>query len=253
MTTRRRLAQIIVKNSDLTPRGTRAASRSSLCADNSTPSNGAICLACQPKWLKKKGNQIPAWPLLWLSRRRLSGFIACPAAAPGYRRVNVGKLRAQLGRAIGARGLFVVCPVLLASTLLTGCNETSTTSTSAGATAMSGPGTQSLSLSTTPTRLATPPPTAASTPAPANKSVDVTWTAPTANTNGSALTNLAGYTIHYGTSTTALTKSVDVASAGATDYLVQGLAGGTWYFAVTAYTNTGLQSSYSSIVSKTIT
>jgi hypothetical protein len=67
------------------------------------------------------------------------------------------------------------------------------------------------------------------------------------------LTNLAGYTIHYGTSATTLTKSVDVASAGATDYVVQGLGGGTWYFAVTSYTNTGLQSNYSSIVSKTIT
>jgi hypothetical protein len=148
----------------------------------------------------------------------------------------------------------VVCAVLLVTTLLAGCNETSTSSTAAAA--ASGPQAQTLSLSTTPTRSvpssSSPPATSASTPPPTNKSVDVTWTAPTANTNGSALTNLAGYTVHYGTSATALTKSVDVASAGATDYIVQGLSGGTWYFAVTSYTNTGLQSSYSSIVSKTI-
>lgn len=163
----------------------------------------------------------------------------------------MGKLRAQLGRVIGARDSWVVCSLLLTSILFTGCNESSATSTAAAASA-SGPASQSLSMSTTPTRSTTPAATAASTPAPTNKSVDVTWTAPTANTNGSALTNLAGYTIHYGTSATALTKSVNVASAGATDYLIQGLSGGTWYFAVTSYTNTGLQSGYSSIVSKTI-
>lgn len=167
----------------------------------------------------------------------------------------MGKSRAQLDRVIGERGSWIVCSVLLASTLLTGCNETGATSTAAG-TGASGPGAQSLSMSTMPTRsipAVTTAPATASTPAPTNRSVDVTWTAPTANTNGSALTNLAGYTIHYGTRVTALTKSVNVASAGATDYVVRGLAGGTWYFAVTAYTNTGLQSNYSSIVSKTIT
>jgi hypothetical protein len=81
----------------------------------------------------------------------------------------------------------------------------------------------------------------------------VTWTAPTANTNGSALTDLAGYTIYYGTSPTALKQSVSVPNAGATDHLVQGLSGGTWYFAVKAYTSAGLESSYSVIISRTIT
>ncbi len=81
----------------------------------------------------------------------------------------------------------------------------------------------------------------------------MTWTAPTANTNGSALTDLAGYTIYYGTSPTSLTQSVDVPNAGATDHVVQGLNGGTWYFAVKAYTSAGLQSSYSTVISRTIT
>jgi hypothetical protein len=81
----------------------------------------------------------------------------------------------------------------------------------------------------------------------------VTWSAPTDNTNGSALTDLAGYTIYYGTSPAALKQSVSVANAAATDYVVQGLASGTWYFAVTAYTSGGLQSGYSTVVSRTIT
>jgi hypothetical protein len=154
----------------------------------------------------------------------------------------VGKLRAQLDPVIGARGSWVVCALLLASTLLTGCNETS--ANSASDTAVSAASTevaQSISSNLPPTRAST------------DKSIDVTWAAPTAYTNGSALTDLAGYIVYYGTSPSALTQSVDVPNAGATDYVVEGLTGGTWYFAVVAYTNTGLQSAYSSVVSKTIT
>lgn len=81
----------------------------------------------------------------------------------------------------------------------------------------------------------------------------MTWAAPTRNTDGSALTNLAGYRIYYGTNRATLNRSVDVPRAGATDYVVQGLETGTWYFAVAAYTNSGLESVYSSVVSKTIT
>ena len=81
----------------------------------------------------------------------------------------------------------------------------------------------------------------------------MSWSAPTANTDGSALTDLAGYRVYYGTSPGTLSLSVDVPSAGAVAYLVQGLQTGTWYFAVAAYTNTGLESTHSSVVSKTIT
>lgn len=78
------------------------------------------------------------------------------------------------------------------------------------------------------------------------------WTAPTRNTNGSALTNLAGYHIHYGKSPSSMTTSVTVASAGATSYTVSNLASGTWYFAVNAYTTAGTASSFSNTGSKAI-
>lgn len=81
----------------------------------------------------------------------------------------------------------------------------------------------------------------------------MSWSAPTANTDGSALTDLAGYRVYYGTSPGTLGTSIDVPSAGAVEYLVRGLQTGTWYFAVAAYTNTGLESTHSSVVSKTIT
>ncbi len=83
-------------------------------------------------------------------------------------------------------------------------------------------------------------------------SADVSWAPPTTNTDGSTLTNLAGYTIYYGTSPGSLTQKVEITNVGLTDYLISGLSSGTWYFAVTAYTSSGSQSSLSNVASKTI-
>jgi hypothetical protein len=77
----------------------------------------------------------------------------------------------------------------------------------------------------------------------------VKWAAPTLNTDGSALTNLAGYYVSYGTSPTNLSGSVQIASAGATSYTVTNLTSGTWYFAVASYTTSGAQSAPSQITS----
>lgn len=82
--------------------------------------------------------------------------------------------------------------------------------------------------------------------------VTLGWQAPTSNTNGTALTDLAGYIINYGQSATSLTQSVNIGTASTTSYTVGDLSAGTWYFALTAYTTDGLQSSLSSVVSMTV-
>jgi hypothetical protein len=92
----------------------------------------------------------------------------------------------------------------------------------------------------------------ASAGTPASGNATVSWVAPTRNSDGTALTNLAGYQIDYGTSSGALTKTVKVANPGTSSYTVTNLASGTWYFAVQAYTNSGVQSTLSSVTSKTI-
>ena len=79
----------------------------------------------------------------------------------------------------------------------------------------------------------------------------LSWTAPTTNTDGSVLTDLAGYRIYYGSSPTALTSAVTV-SNGVTSYVIEGLTTGTWYFEVVSYTSTGAESAPSNIASKTI-
>ena len=77
-------------------------------------------------------------------------------------------------------------------------------------------------------------------------------TEPTRNTDGSALTDLAGVRIYYGASPTNLTQVVQLADPAISSYTVSNLASGTWYFGATAYTSTGTESALSPIVSKTI-
>ena len=77
-------------------------------------------------------------------------------------------------------------------------------------------------------------------------------TEPTRNTDGTALTDLAGVRIYYGASPTNLTQVVQLADPAISSYTVSNLASGTWYFGATAYTSTGTESALSPIVSKTI-
>jgi hypothetical protein len=80
----------------------------------------------------------------------------------------------------------------------------------------------------------------------------LSWNPPTQNTNGTALTNLAGYRIAYGNTAGALTQSVQIANPGLTSYVLGNLSPGTYYFGVKAYTGAGQESTISNIVSKTI-
>jgi hypothetical protein len=83
-------------------------------------------------------------------------------------------------------------------------------------------------------------------------SVTLSWSAPTENTNGSALTNLAGYSIYYGTSSTAMTNMISINTVGMLTYVVSELTPGTWYFAVVAVSDSGMESNPSTTVEKTI-
>jgi hypothetical protein len=93
---------------------------------------------------------------------------------------------------------------------------------------------------------------AAPAPSPTTGSATLSWQAPTQNTDSSALTDLAGYHIVYGTSETMLNQIITVPTAGTTRYVIDGLSRGTWYFAVRAYTSGGAESANSAIASKTI-
>jgi hypothetical protein len=93
---------------------------------------------------------------------------------------------------------------------------------------------------------------AVTTTPPATGNVTVNWVAPTENTNGTALTDLAGVRIFYGTSPSSLSHMVQVASASETSYTISNLAAGSWYFGGVAYTTSGVQSAMSAVVSALI-
>ncbi len=80
----------------------------------------------------------------------------------------------------------------------------------------------------------------------------VSWTPPTENTDGSALTDLAGYKIYYGTSSGSYSETVTINSPGLSSYLVENLGAADWYFVMTAVNDSGIESAYSIEVSKLI-
>jgi len=80
----------------------------------------------------------------------------------------------------------------------------------------------------------------------------VSWMPPTQRTDGTALTDLAGYRVYYGKSLNAMTRNIDVRNPGQTSQFIDELDKGTWYFAVTAYTSGGLESEMSEIAAKRV-
>lgn len=64
-------------------------------------------------------------------------------------------------------------------------------------------------------------------------------------------TDLAGYKVYFGTAPG--TYGTPITIGPQTTYTVSGLAAGTWYFAVTAYNTSGLESGYSNEVSTVVT
>lgn len=86
----------------------------------------------------------------------------------------------------------------------------------------------------------------------ATGSASLSWVAPTTRTDGSALTDLAGFRIYYGNQQGNLTSQVAITNPTVTTAVVSNLASGTWYFVVTAVDSSGGESAYSNIGSKTI-
>jgi hypothetical protein len=90
-------------------------------------------------------------------------------------------------------------------------------------------------------------------PTATTSNATLSWTAPTENTNGTALTDLRGYKIYYGTSAKELNEVVALSSPGIQTYVVDGLSVGvTYYFAIAAMASDGTESAQSAVVSQNI-
>jgi hypothetical protein len=83
-------------------------------------------------------------------------------------------------------------------------------------------------------------------------SATLSWTPPTQNTDGSPLTNLAGYKVYWGSSQGTYPSSAQLNNPGLTSYLVEQLTPGTWYFTMTSLNSQGVESALSNAVSKVV-
>jgi cytoskeletal protein RodZ len=132
----------------------------------------------------------------------------------------------------------------------TGSTGTSTPSSSSSSPSSSSPSSPSASNSSPASGTST---SAGNNTAPSTTvngpNVTLNWTPPTQNTDGSPLTDLIGYRIHYGNQSQSYTSTVSVDNPGIATYVVQNLPAGQYYFAVTAYNSAGLESQLSDEVS----
>jgi hypothetical protein len=128
--------------------------------------------------------------------------------------------------------------VVIAALICTGlaaCDHSGSSGASAAASSGSGSATGSIASAT-------------------DKSVTLSWNPPTENSNGTSLTNLAGYTLHYGTTPQDYTGSIEITDPTQTSYVLSNsnFPAGTYYFAISAYNQQQVSSSFSGEVSVTV-
>lgn len=89
---------------------------------------------------------------------------------------------------------------------------------------------------------------------PSTGAATLQWTPPTANSDGSTLVDLTGYKIYQSqtNSEASLQLVATLSTPGLASYMVEGLSAGTYYFSVTAYNSSNLESDYSNLVSVTV-
>ncbi|HET8699064.1 MAG TPA: fibronectin type III domain-containing protein, partial [Gammaproteobacteria bacterium] len=80
----------------------------------------------------------------------------------------------------------------------------------------------------------------------------LTWNAPTTYTDGTTLTDLAGFRVYWGNVQGSFPNYYQINNGGTSSYTVKGLPAGRWYFKVTALTAAGQESSPTPVLSKLI-
>jgi hypothetical protein len=86
----------------------------------------------------------------------------------------------------------------------------------------------------------------------ASGSVTLSWYPPTQNADGSALTDLAGYRIYYGTQVESLDQVITLENPGLTMLVIEELGPATWHFAMSSLNSRGVESERSPTVTKTV-
>jgi hypothetical protein len=80
----------------------------------------------------------------------------------------------------------------------------------------------------------------------------LSWTPPTTHTDGSVMSDIAGYRIYYGRTQGNFEAAAAITNPGVADHVIDNLPAGTWYFAVTAIDSRGQESDLSNLASKVV-
>lgn len=150
----------------------------------------------------------------------------------------------MLNRGVGLPRLARLALAALICAGLSACNFSNGSAANGAASASATSATSSIANSAT----------SSTSPSTSTKSVTLSWSPPTQNSDGSSLTNLAGYTLHYGTASEDYTGSIEITSPAATSYTVSdsNFPAGTYYFAISAYNAEQVSSALSGEITVTI-
>jgi len=83
-------------------------------------------------------------------------------------------------------------------------------------------------------------------------SMTLSWAAPTQNSDGTPLTDLAGYKIYFGRSQNNYSNQVHIDNPSISTYMIENLVPDTYYVVATSLNGHGVESAYSNIAVKTV-
>jgi len=90
------------------------------------------------------------------------------------------------------------------------------------------------------------------TPPPPTGSISLSWSAPATNSDGTPITDLAGYRVYYGTASGFYTDNVTISDPATLSTTISNLPADTYYVIVRAFNSVNAESQASVEVSKTI-
>ncbi|MGI9220570.1 MAG: putative Ig domain-containing protein [Woeseiaceae bacterium] len=82
--------------------------------------------------------------------------------------------------------------------------------------------------------------------------ITLNWAPPTENSDGTPLTDLAGYFIYVGEESGVYLRKIRIRNSGATSYVVDNLLPDTYYFAASSFNSAGVESELSLETASTV-
>lgn len=83
-------------------------------------------------------------------------------------------------------------------------------------------------------------------------SMSLSWSAPSENSDGTALTDLAGYKLYYGVSQGDYPNQILIDNPSVSSYLIENLLPDTYYVVATSFNTAGAESNFSNVAVRTV-